>query len=84
MRFKKAIWIEVFEYTAEETQRRSMGINKESDGMNQRSSRAFWSIDNAWAETGNPKMNTCFMSGGEVWVTPIPIIRFVILIDEKE
>lgn len=81
MNFKKAILLPIFEYTEEEMTSRNLGIENEEHGMDQISIRAFWTIDAAWKEQHRSE-NTCFISGGEIFITRKVLKDFVDLINK--
>ena len=78
MRFKKAIWIPVYEYTEDELALKDLIDLPESEGVVTK--RPFWSIDSAY-KGADREGTTVFYSGGEVFISSLPLKSFVELVD---
>jgi len=80
MRFNKALWLDIFEYTDEELELAKI-VDVPEAGLNTFNKRAFWCIDSAYRYEGSED-KTAFFSGGESFVTVYEFNAFVRMIDK--
>lgn len=81
MRFAKALWIPVYEYTEAEFELVKIGLEKDEMGWSETVKRPFWCIDSA-CQVKDDLTKVKFYVFGEPYYTPGTLQEFVNLIDK--